>query len=172
MARIRPGPYPFRIYILAINHLESIFCRQWPRVTHSFQIFYRQNTKFIFPAGYPCGSDPADRRGNYRVREVRLTVPEPELRMQQGFDGRINLPQTGVVINACWDSRPPFHSVVPRVYEGEAGEVTPEMALFCRTRTTTRRFSACPSCVFSLPTCSLSPIAPGASILVRGTWPC
>jgi hypothetical protein len=49
---------------------------------------------------------------------------------------------------------------------------TPAMALFCRTRTTTRRFSACPCSVLALPTCSLSPIAPGASILVSGTFPC
>jgi len=38
----------------------------------------------------------------------------------------------------------------------------PALALFCKTRTTTRRFSACPSAVLSLPTWWLSPIAPGA----------
>jgi hypothetical protein len=44
----------------------------------------------------------------------------------------------------------------------------PAIALFCKTRTTTRRFSACPSAVASLPTWRLSPIAAGAIILVRG----
>jgi len=45
----------------------------------------------------------------------------------------------------------------------------PAIALFCKTRATTRRFSACPSAVVSLPTWRLSPIAAGAIILVRGT---
>ena len=40
----------------------------------------------------------------------------------------------------------------------------PAIPLFCRTLTTTRRFWACPSAVLSLPTCRLSPMAPGASI--------
>src|SRR5215813_94235 len=44
------------------------------------------------------------------------------------------------------------------------------MALFCSTRTTTRRFSACPSALLSLLTCRDSPIAPGASIRVIGTF--
>src|SRR5580704_14710530 len=48
----------------------------------------------------------------------------------------------------------------------------PAIPLFCRTLTTTRRFWACPSAVLSLPTCRLSPIAPGASIRVREMWPC
>ena len=64
----------------------------------------------------------------------------------------------------------------PRLAEYQAPGHFPSeaaaMALFCKTRTTTRRFSASPSVVFSLPICSLSPIAPGASILVRGTLPC
>ena len=55
---------------------------------------------------------------------------------------------------------------------GQGSSYIPATALFCRTRTTTRRFSACPSAVLSSPTWWLSPIAPGASILVRGMWPC
>src|SRR5277367_3643271 len=44
--------------------------------------------------------------------------------------------------------------------------------LVLERRTTTRRFPASPSGVLALPTCSLSPIAPGASILVSGALPC
>jgi hypothetical protein len=71
-------------------------------------------------------------------------------------------------------------SARPLVATGETGMAsvggdslyTPAIALFCRTRTTTRRFSASPSTDLALPTCSLSPIAPGANILVSGTRPC
>jgi hypothetical protein len=48
----------------------------------------------------------------------------------------------------------------------------PAIPLFCRTRTTTRRFSACPFSVLSSLTWCVSPMAPGASILVRGMCPC
>src|SRR5580698_1157260 len=51
-------------------------------------------------------------------------------------------------------------------------DYVPAMPLFCSTRTTTRRFSAWPSAVLSLPTWRLSPMAPGASMLVIGMWPC
>src|SRR4029077_10121888 len=47
----------------------------------------------------------------------------------------------------------------------------PAIALFCRIDTTTRRFSAWPSAVLSGATCWLVPIAPGASMLVRGIFP-
>src|SRR5271157_102604 len=46
-------------------------------------------------------------------------------------------------------------------------------ALVLEFRTTTRRFWASPSAALSLPpTWWLSPIAPGASMLVSGIWPC
>lgn len=48
----------------------------------------------------------------------------------------------------------------------------PAIPLFCRTRTTTRRFSACPFSVLSSLIWCASPMAPGASILVRGMCPC
>ena len=46
------------------------------------------------------------------------------------------------------------------------------MPLFCRMRTTTRRFSAWPSAVLSESTWDEVPMAPGASMLVRGIPPC
>jgi hypothetical protein len=55
---------------------------------------------------------------------------------------------------------------------GNAHYRTPAMALFCKTRTTTRRFAACSVSCSLVSTWWLSPMAAGASILVSGTFPC
>jgi hypothetical protein len=107
-----------------------------------------------FPNQFICGSS-----------SDRLAIDE------RCFDARVrhrcsnSLPHSTLLARAS--RNPHRHSVtgLPDCFPS----LIPAIALFCSTRTTTRRFCASPSTVLSVVTWRVSPIAPGASMLVRGT---